>query len=560
MLESVNRARRTAQLANDLALEVCNKTADYTCATVHAYRSIDYVLLQRSENGKSRGGCDCAHTAEKGLAGDNLILVFPSTAPLLDPPQVAPATQVSPPMPGSDSETESGSQVLPKLAAMRGSPESAASKGKRPVKKSENQKTDGPLPQLPSARAANKDTGPRKVPAKPPSPGGQKNTASSTPRRKYVSKGNGAKQNGAAQKEASSAEATVSFTSAADVAPKREEDEAARHHAEEDQAERRRVEEENENRRREEEKIRSLVTTGDVALHEAHSRLEEGAIMEARAARNIVAKMYASVGDYSDWNVSTTAGRNDKLAALDQALAEAEAKLAASQLDGEIAKGAKAATVAEDATTAAKEALAEIHKNTEQLKEQRRVDEERLAYVAAASAAVTSAKEKLRAKEVVAARAAWQTAEQFFRKAGDVIWEEQRDSLQALGAAIAVEEDVQKTRREHQAQALLGDDALKLALEKLAAGDLVGANVASAAAAGFFDSAGVYGDERGAELAQVDALIVEAVAEKQKVLHESKLQRVAEEEARRNAVAQAEKEAEMWRTLAEEERRNFESA
>jgi hypothetical protein len=59
-----------------------------------------------------------------------------------------------------------------------------------------------------------------------------------------------------------------------------------------------------------------------------------------------------------------------------------------------------------------------------------------------------------------------------------------------------------------KANAEAGDSALKMAREKLAAGDIAAANAASAAAAEFFDAAGEYGDERASELAELDMQIL----------------------------------------------------
>ena len=284
------------------------------------------------------------------------------------------------------------------------------------------------------------------------------------------------------------------------------------------------------------------------------TRIAAGDISGAKAARDIAASLYAQSGH--DGHLNAAAGKA-RIAELNTEIKEAELSQAGIQLACEAHKGLEVAKVA-DAAAAAQDALSQLEASNQQLESARQMQEHSRAMTAAGDVALASAKGKLNALEFVGARASLQVARQFYQKAGDDVWAGKKAFIEDVDADILAEEERQQKAAEKKVNASAGGEALRVAREKLAAEDVAGANAASAAAASFFDAAGVFGDEKAQELEALDQQILELAAKKQAVATEQARQRAETDNARQAAVQKAEAEAELWKKRAEEERRKSE--
>jgi len=282
------------------------------------------------------------------------------------------------------------------------------------------------------------------------------------------------------------------------------------------------------------------------------TRIAVGDISGAKAARDIAASLYEQAGQEGRFKASGKA----QIADLNKEIKEAELSQAGIQLACEAYKGLEVAKVAKvaDAAAAAQDALAQLEASTQQLESAREMQEHSRAMTAAGDAALAAAKGKLNAFEFVGARASLQVARQFYHKAGDDVWAGKKACIADLDADILVEEERRQKAAEEKVNVSAGDAALRVAREKLAAEDVAGANAASAAAASFYDAAGVFGDERAQELEALDEQILELAAKKQAVATEQARQRAEADDARQAAVQKAEAEVELWKARAEEER------
>ena len=162
-----------------------------------------------------------------------------------------------------------------------------------------------------------------------------------------------------------------------------------------------------------------------------------------------------------------------QIAELSREIQAAVSMRAASNVEGESARATTVESEVVDAASAAKEALSVLEASTEKLKNDRQQDEEKRAHVAAANAALASAKGKIAAHEFVGARAARMVAEQFFKKAGPDVWKEKRQLVARLDADILLEEEAANKESEVQVNLQAGESAIKVVREKLAQNDVV---------------------------------------------------------------------------------------
>ena len=279
------------------------------------------------------------------------------------------------------------------------------------------------------------------------------------------------------------------------------------------------------------------------AMKKARELAAKGDILGAYAARDEVASLFD--------NPFLAAERNAAIAEINKVLQDSKSNSAIESLEAATSQGVAANERQGAAVAAAGQALSRLEESIKEKEKARDKENQAAAHEAAGNAALASARGKLASYDFTWAHAARNAAASFFQTAGPKVWREKQGMLAMLDSEIKAAEDQSQQDSKLAAHGKSGDSALTSAREKLAAGDIAGANAAASAAASFYSMAGKHGEKKRQEMGTVDRLIMEAAQAKLAEEDAQRARQTSEEEARRLQVRIAEAETERWKREAE---------